>query len=222
MLRVRPTWLVFACALTLSAAPVTLFNDLGGEPEDVGASVTDEAPLAESFSTGGSSYNLTSVVLTLSSENTGPRGSITVNLYSDSSTSPGTLLTQIGTLDDTALSSNLQNYTFTLATPYSLAANTRYWIGVTSVGGSIALWWYLDISDSLTGTGAASEFDDDAGDIRANGSGESDTFLLQVTANPAAAPPPSATPVPPSLTLTLIGVVCLGLYSMRRRSVHSS
>jgi hypothetical protein len=67
MLRVRPTWVVLACALFLNAQPVSIFNDVMNEA-DYSNVVTLVEPCGASFSTGGTAYNLTTVVLVLSNE----------------------------------------------------------------------------------------------------------------------------------------------------------
>jgi hypothetical protein len=67
MLRVRPTWVVLTCALFLNAAPVSIFNDVTNEVLYAN-SVVGDATCGASFSTGGTAYNLTSVVLELSND----------------------------------------------------------------------------------------------------------------------------------------------------------
>jgi hypothetical protein len=65
MLRVRPTWVVLTCALFLNAAPVSIFNDVTNVAE-YDNFVVGDATCGASFSTGGTAYNLTTVVLELS------------------------------------------------------------------------------------------------------------------------------------------------------------
>jgi hypothetical protein len=66
MLRIRPTYVVLTCALFLNAAPVSIFNDVTNTTQYTN-SVVEIGPLGASFSTGGTPYTLTSVVLVLSS-----------------------------------------------------------------------------------------------------------------------------------------------------------
>lgn len=82
----------------------------------------------DSFSTGPTAYSLTSVSVVL--EGSSAAGHTSVGLYSDASTAPGTLLYAIGDIPDTALTTTFTEYDLTLASPYLLAANTRYWIGL--------------------------------------------------------------------------------------------
>jgi len=66
MLRIRPAFMLSACALTLTAAPSTIiFTDFGTTVDDWGY-VVSQAPLGQSFSTGATAYNLISAVVILS------------------------------------------------------------------------------------------------------------------------------------------------------------
>lgn len=143
-------------------------------------------------------------------------GSITVGLYSDSATSPGSLLTTIGSLPDTSLPTGGTGavVTFPLTTVYPLAANTRYWIGLSTANDSVAVWIATDVN---TGTGVANEFNYGDGEVFANTPADiGEPFIMNVTVTGNAAPPP-VTPVPPSVTLGLIGLAFTGLYFTGRR-----
>ena len=104
----RATLVLAALALLLGgvgrarAGSIILYNNLPPAATNNHAdAVFTFGPLADSFSTGGSAVNLSDVKLLL--ETGTPTGSITVTLRSDSSTSPGAVLTTIGTLNDTSL-----------------------------------------------------------------------------------------------------------------------
>jgi hypothetical protein len=58
---------ILTCALFLNAAPVSIFNDITN-PGDYNASVVGLEPTGASFSTGGTAYNLTTVVVELSND----------------------------------------------------------------------------------------------------------------------------------------------------------
>jgi hypothetical protein len=74
-------------------------------------------------------------------------------------------LTTIGTLADGLLPSTPTAVDFTLPTAFNLAANTRYWIGLSTANGSAALWnWSLDLS----GTGVPGEFFANNGGVSPN------------------------------------------------------
>jgi hypothetical protein len=247
MLRIRPTWVVLTCTLFLNATPVSIFNDLSNSQDNWG-DVTDDAPLAASFSTGGTAYNLTSVVVMLSnngetivvtpskrSQSSRSRHSaavagkvqkakpskvrpaiveryVVVSLYSDSSTSPGTLLaTSATTVADTSLSETPAAFTFPFSN-YPLANNTRYWIGVSSPNDSVAEWW---VTNTLTGTETATEYSEFDGEVLPN----DQAFLMQVIVDPSTPPP---TPAPASVTLVVIGLGCAAWYFRRRKGLQSS
>ena len=242
--RIRPIAAILASALTLNATPgTTLFSDYANSLGDT-VSVEESMP-AESFSTGASAYTLTSVTLKLSNSDEavataaglpdaartkqrhagsksrgfkprGVGGFVTVNLYTDNNTDPGTLITQLGSaLFDTSLGSAPADYTFscTAGSLCSLAANTRYWIVVTPGNDTIAEWWYTrDPSGSLPAN-VDSEFNEDTGRINVNAD-NGEPYIMEVFATVGSLP---TTPVPPSLTLVLTGLLCVGLYFTRRR-----
>jgi hypothetical protein len=142
-------------------------------------------------------------------------GSITVALYGDSSGSPGTLLTTIGTLNDTSLTTGPTTFDFPLGAPFLLAANTKYWIGLSTANGSTAFWnWSLDVS----GVGVSGQFFFNNGGLSPNTDGP---YQMRVTAAAIPSGPPPV-PAPSSLLLTLSGILAAGLYLMRRRYRHSS
>jgi hypothetical protein len=112
-------------------------------------------PLFDSFSAGSTDSTLLEVQLKLrgSSSSSSSSGSLSVALYSDSNTSPGKLLCTIGTLSDKALPSTWSVVDFALS--YPLAADTRYWVVLTSTNSSTAEWsWTPDQGD----LGAAGEY----------------------------------------------------------------
>jgi hypothetical protein len=122
------------------------------------------APLANSFSTGGQSTLLTDVGLLLLALNPSSGGSFSVSLLSDNSTSPGTTLTTIATVDDSALSATLGTFSYQLPTPYPLAANTRYWIELD--GSSTTSEWSFTATN--VGIGVGNEYVYYAGQVSAN------------------------------------------------------
>jgi hypothetical protein len=122
------------------------------------------APLANSFSTGGQSTLLTDVGLLLLALNPSSGGSFSVSLLSDNSTSPGTTLTTIATVDDSALSATLGTFSYQLLTPYPLAANTRYWIELD--GPSATSEWSFTATN--VGIGVDNEYVYYAGQVSAN------------------------------------------------------
>jgi hypothetical protein len=200
------------------AGYITLYNNLSSTNSG-GASVSAVGPLADSFSTGGAAVNLSDVKVLIGLPPFGipPTGSITVTLNSDGSippggtlTTPGAVLTTIGTLNDSSLSNTLTAVDF--STSFSLAANTRYWIEISSSNSSNAFWGYAaDASD----VGVANEHFANNGGAFPNSEGP---YQMEVTAQTA------ATGVPEPSTLTLLSLGSLGLigYGWRRRNRAST
>ena len=156
-------------------------------------------PLYDSFSTGSSSFTLQAVKVLLSGDSTSS-GSVTVALYNDNSTSPGTVLYTIGSISDSSLSSTLTVYDFTLATSQNLSANTRYWIGLKTSDNSTAYWaWSLDQS----AVGVAGEYYANSSGVNSNIGGP---YQMQLSSN--------VVPLPG--TAWLLGSGFLGLAGWRR------
>ena len=212
-----------ALALALFSVPLVsadtiLYNNVdhsvygGGGNYGITNGSTDQAsgPLADSFSTGSSAIYLTDVKVSLTYFGTIGDGSTHVDLFSDSSTAPGTLLTTVGTLADTNLTNGLVIYDFTLSTPYELAANTRYWIGLRAdpTNGSVAAW---SSSDSAAGTGVGSEYLQYQGGIYTNDNGP---WNMEVIG--------SAVPEPTSIVSAFSGFMCLAWYSWLRKRKTAS
>lgn len=215
------------------AQPVEDFNTISGGP--------GEGPLYASFSTGSSAATLTSVVLELETKNgvlptgvshtsgaprTGrhahatasvnPRtqatGPITVGLYADNGGNPGTLISTIGTIADSSLTGASAQYTVTPPAPIPLAANTRYWIGLSSAD-TVGAW---DTQQGDAGTGVSTEFNFTDGSTFPNTDGSA--YIMQVNATTSGTPPPPpATPAPASLMLMITALGLGGLYLLRRR-----
>ncbi len=110
-------------------------------------------PLAASFSTGAATATLTDVKLAVFTSNPASGASFSVGLYSDSATSPVSLLDAIATVAENTLSSTVSVVDLTVGTPYVLAANTRYWIELAEPAGSAQWSWTADES----GTGVSGE-----------------------------------------------------------------
>lgn len=175
-----------------ASADVIRFNNLNATTIDADSLAT-YGPIADSFSTAEYAATLNQVSFKLSGAP--DSGSVTVRLLSNLSNSPGSVLTTIGTLSDSLLSSTLSNYTVTLATPFSLAANSRYWIQLASNGSSANWAWSLDIS----GTGVAGEYIANGNGVFANAS--EGPYQMQILTS---APEPSSFGI---LSLGLVGIV---------------
>lgn len=239
MLNLRTVLWAFAMvAFPALGQTVTLF-DSTGDTIDSTSSISGSGPLGFSFSTGGSSVNLTQVQLSVTNptnceigsddllRNSRPRflnanfvyattavsPSITVQLYSNnvSGPQPGSALTTIGTVLDSSVSTCRSLLTLPLTTPFTLAANTRFWI-VLSTGNSSVL--EINLTNTASGAGVLGEFFFGEGSTITN-----DTAFIASVTGTANAP---TTAAPASLLLTLAGLACVGLWLGRRRFSRQS
>jgi hypothetical protein len=174
-----------------------IYSNVNAITFDVDA-VSAVGPQADSFSTGSSAFNMTDVMMVL---NGSPSpGSISIQLFSDATTSPGFVLSTIAVVSDNLLPSNPQVLDFHLTTPYMLSANTRYWIELSSTNNSTANWAF---SFDTTGVGVANEYYANALGVFPNIDGP---YQMAVEGNNTAF---SAAPEPASVTLILVGLTCL-------------
>lgn len=155
----KNVWLTVAAVAMLGILPSvahgdTLFDNLSATPggDDFIGSSYSYGPLADSFTTGASSFSFDSLSLVLNALSPGDGDSFTISLLSDNSTSPGSVLETFATVSDSSLSTSYATYTFT-GSSYTLAPSTTYWIELSSPDSSANWFWTLDD----TGTGVAGE-----------------------------------------------------------------
>lgn len=154
----------------------------------------DSEQLYDSFTSGGTPEQLVELNLILSGDPTSS-GVVQAGLYSDNSTEPGALIADLGSLSDSVLSDQVAEYDVTLAVTPSLAANTRYWIGLS--GTTTAEWaWSLDTS----GPGVAGEFYENPSGTFPSSDG---AYQMSVIV--------TETPEPASILLIAAGAGLLGL-----------
>ncbi|WP_260441195.1 MULTISPECIES: choice-of-anchor R domain-containing protein [Microcystis] len=110
--------LLLSLGLGQQAYAVTLVENLSESNDGIG-SINFNFWNGSSFTTGSSSYNLQSATLLFQQLTASPN--LFVRLYSNSSGTPGTLITSF--TNPASITTSLANNTFTLATPYTLAAN---------------------------------------------------------------------------------------------------
>lgn len=176
------------------------------DPKFVGA-------LADSFSTGGSSYMFEQLTLNLEDRGAPGGGSFTAYLLSDNMTAPGSVLDTIGTIKDTSLTGSPGYYSLSLKAPFTLAANTRYWIELMS-DNSVAGWvWPGDPG----GVGEVGEYFAQAGVAIPNFNPDgTSNFPYQMEISDTAS---IATPEPGSIFLMGSGLA--GMIGILRRRLFS-
>lgn len=107
-------------------------------------------PLAESFTTGAGSFQLSDVKLLLGGSAAG--ADVRVSVTDDSSGNPGAEIVTTGNISDSFLTGALSVADFSLST--NLAANTRYWVRLSTPNGDPVSWsWSLDASGVGVGGG---------------------------------------------------------------------
>jgi len=100
-----------------------------------------------------------------------------------------------------------------ITTPITLTSGSGYWLVLTAANPQTRMGWYL--GDRRNGTShTAYNTGDDNFDIGWRGLG---FYPLQFQID--GTPPPPATPLPPSLILSLLGLAGVGLYQMRRKLI---
>jgi hypothetical protein len=204
-----------ACGLaSLLAAPSTIcradviydnLSQTSGGTDGVGPGGLVEGPLYDSFSTGtGSGFLLTSVQLLLSNGG-GSSGTTSIGIYNNnpgtSPPSPGSLFATIGTVTDSSLSGTASAWNVSLGSPLSLAASTRYWVGLSTNNGASMQWWYAS-SDAGTGVGAE-YFSNSQGTFANAGNGP-----YQMSVN--------VVPEPSVCVMAIVSLAC-GTLAMRQR-----
>jgi hypothetical protein len=190
--------LLFNCT-GAGAGPVFLYDNLtspltGGDPAAL-PSNGGLGPLFASFSNTGAARTLTELELNLSATTPSDGKTFTVSVWSDNAISPDTSLWST-TLNDSILSMNPTVEDF--LTNLSLNADTRYWVGVSSVDGS-AIFSAASITN---GIGVATEFYINSNGEVPNSEGP---YIMRVV----------ATPEPATWALMLIGFAGLGFASYR-------
>lgn len=199
--------MTLGCLVTSPATAATIYDSSGSKSN--GSMSFESDFLANSFMTGSEVTTLTGVSIWLS----GPaEGRGLVGLYANDSGSPDTVnAVDLGYIDfatDTDITQfNLSPLSDGWAAT-TLAANTRYWIGLTGLGN----WAYSALP---TGTGVSGEWVNYGGASYAVD--ETNTpFMMQITAEPL---PPTPVPAP----LPVLGAVAaLGWSRKLRRRIREA
>jgi hypothetical protein len=187
---------VVLLACTLRAGAIydnTAARSSGTDP------VESFGPLYDSFIPDATG-NISGLALILK-ETGSPTGAIDIGLYADSATSPGALITSLGTLNDSDLSSALATYTVTLISNPTVNAGVRYWIGLS--GTTSADWSW---SSDGTGPGVANEFFANADGVFLNN--PNGPYQMDLTTD--------AVPEPASAAFVVLGLAAAYFVSRRQ------
>lgn len=177
-------WMVCGAILLASSLQAsTVAYDSTQQTTDGAAPIEFVGPLYASFSTGATSGALSNLELLLGLGEA-PDGLITVGLYSDSGTTPGSLISDLGAFDDSILTSGPDLFTVALTANPELSAGTRYWIGLSS-SGTLAGW---DWTSDTSGTGVDGEYYSDRFGTYPNDGDRAYQMEVEVTASSAPEP----------------------------------
>lgn len=153
------TALALPFATVDSAHAIILTENLSQNNID-GWAIDNSQMIGSSFTTDNNSYTLNFVTARLQEFAEAP---ITIDLYSNNSGAPGTVIDGLTTTDDIA-SGSYNNYDFTPSSSVSLDPNTTYWLIGSSSSGGYA-WSHTDsINQTGLGTiGDGTAYSDDGG-----------------------------------------------------------
>jgi hypothetical protein len=204
----------FAISSRLFAGPIVLSNNLA-EPTANADTISTTHWEAISFTTDNNAYTLDTVTLLMElgggAASAADIGALAVadipevDLYSDNSGSPGSLIAALAAIGTPSFS--LQNIDFA-GGGNALAANSTYWIVLQATSGVVA--WGFPTDDNGTGIGFTDvwgETNDGGGSWTIHSVDQPDQ--AEVTADLVGAPEPS--------TLLLTGVGFLALAGVVRR-----
>ena len=198
-------------SIGLSAIPFSLSAQIVsnlGQTDDTVLFIRQNLWRGTQITTGSNAggYTLVSMTGAFNAQIGTPSGFQT-SVYSDDSTSPGTLLETLSGSDPTTAG----NHTYT-STGLSLDANTSYWLVFTEASGDGFFNFDATTSDAETSSDGWSigDFSGFSGDQGANWNANADTKVMLFSVQ--------ATPVPePHEYAMFVGLGLLGFVAVRRR-----
>jgi hypothetical protein len=189
-----------AAALSVRGGAI-VYNNTGaaGTSDDP---ISSFGPLYDSFSTGSNSGPLSLLDLFVGATDPTDGDVITIALYADSSTTPGSLLASLGTISDSTLSTVPAVIAVSLTSNPVLASGTRYWIGLSSNGTGV-----FQYSTDTSGTGVSTEFFKNSNGVFPNTDG---AYQMEVALG-------SSAPEPSVFALTIAGLGMLLAVAYRKK-----
>jgi hypothetical protein len=181
------------------------------------ANPTIFGPLYDSFSTGSSGFSLTEIGLSLQATNPLDFGTFTITLLSAATAfaNPAAIVFS-STFSDSQLLASLSTFDVNFS-QISLAADTRYWVEVSSNG---SVQW--SFASDASGTGVAGEFSENLGGVTLNGPPTPDGetgFPYQMLISDQQIP---AVPELSSWMMMILGLMGLGIVNQLRSSKGSA
>jgi hypothetical protein len=167
------------------------------------ASAAGFGPLFNSFSTGAAAFSLSQIDLALTAPSP-DNGSFTISVL-DGQVFPNAVVLSVGTFSDNQLSSAVSTFAVSFA-PLTLAANSRYWIELSTTG---SVEWSFD--GDASGIGVAGEFFQNQNGVFDSSDGP---YQMQISDGQV-----SAVPELPSWTMMVLGFV--GLVFVTRYKARS-
>jgi hypothetical protein len=162
-------------------------------------------PLAGEFLSGNAPATISFMEIFLEAPAEASSGTITISLYSDAN-GPGTLLSTIGTISNVPASTSASYVAEGFESSYQLAANTEYWIKLSSTDTE----WNWQYTDQDNGVGTAGQDVYWDGSVLYSQAWDYDMEIFTTTTDASAASPEPA-------TLALCGLSCLCLAAPFRR-----
>ncbi len=206
-----------SAAAAEAAVPVTLYNNIPATLDMYdGLGLSGTSFIANKFSTGGwcpAGCILGDITLNLTDAYA--RGSSVgykLEVVSDNSDAPGITLATYN--NPAAISSNFGNDVFTPGGSYTLAANTNYWVKLSSTIDGLVYWDYTN----NTAPGQQSKYAYDLGGYTGGSFPGAHNLLMTVQATSlggVVVPPPASVPVPGAVWM--MGSALIGLVTTWRK-----
>jgi hypothetical protein len=196
-----------------ASAQTTLFDNTSN-PKNNAIGVGDNQPAGFSITTDANTYHLTDVQIY--GVSWGTTSSLTLSLYSDDASRPGSVITTLGTVSMAGFPIYpYQLMDYQVSGTVNLAANSRYWL---MLDGATDNKFEIAMTNNFSGIGVAGQLEFYGNRLRTLQQAGA-VFSAKVTATQYTAP--VTTPEPGSMAL-LSGMVLVGGSVIRRRKARKA